>query len=34
VVRENPTLILVPGHDGATIEALAAQGALARYFRF
>ncbi|MEG3146765.1 MBL fold metallo-hydrolase [Sphingomonas sp. RT2P30] len=34
VGRENPALILVPGHDGATIEALAAQGVLERNFRF
>jgi glyoxylase-like metal-dependent hydrolase (beta-lactamase superfamily II) len=33
VRRANPGLILVPGHDGAVIEALAARGLLVRKFR-
>jgi len=34
VSRANPGLILVPGHDGAAIEALAARGLLVRKFQF
>jgi glyoxylase-like metal-dependent hydrolase (beta-lactamase superfamily II) len=34
VSRANPALILVPGHDGKTIEALAARGLLGRQFHF
>jgi len=33
VSRANPGLILVPGHDGAAIDALAARGLLVRRFR-
>lgn len=33
VRKANPGLILVPGHDGAAIEALAAKGLLVRRFR-
>ena len=32
--RENPALILVPGHDAATIERLTQRGLLVRGFRF